>query len=71
MAGSKSIFDLVIAGAGPSGLALAASIKQAMGSGVSVALVDPSLAPVANGRKLRSVARVTVAPTPAPTIHCA
>ena len=56
MAGSKSIFDLVIAGAGPSGLALAASIKQAMGSGVSVALVDPSLAPVANGRKLRTVA---------------
>src|SRR5271155_1746809 len=36
------IFDLVIAGAGVSGLALAAAVKQAMGSGASIALVDPA-----------------------------
>jgi 2-octaprenyl-6-methoxyphenol hydroxylase len=35
------IFDVVIAGGGASGLALAAAIKQAMGQGASVALVDP------------------------------
>jgi 2-octaprenyl-6-methoxyphenol hydroxylase len=35
------IFDVVIAGGGASGLALAAAIKQAMGQGASVAVVDP------------------------------
>ena len=38
------IFDLVIAGAGASGLALAAAVKQAMAGGVSIALVDPASA---------------------------
>jgi len=50
------VFDLVVAGAGPSGLALAAAVKQAMGSGVSVALVDPAPAPDAGAPRLRTVA---------------
>jgi 2-octaprenyl-6-methoxyphenol hydroxylase len=53
---SVPVFDLVIAGAGPSGLALAAAVKQAMGSGVSVALVDPAPPPAAGGPGLRTVA---------------
>ena len=38
------VFDIVIAGGGASGLALAAAIKQAMGQGASVAVVDPGSA---------------------------
>jgi 2-octaprenyl-6-methoxyphenol hydroxylase len=47
------IFDVVIAGGGASGLALAAAIRQAMGQGASVAVVDPG-AP--NASPLRTVA---------------
>jgi len=54
--GAASVFDLVIAGAGPSGLALAAAVKQAMRSGVSIALVDPVPPPGAGGPRLRTVA---------------
>ena len=50
------IFDIVIAGAGASGLALAAAVKQAMGSGVSIALVDPAPRPDASAAPLRTVA---------------
>jgi 2-octaprenyl-6-methoxyphenol hydroxylase len=50
------IFDLVIAGAGASGLALAAAVKQAMGNGVSIALVDPAPPPAAGATRLRTVA---------------
>jgi 2-octaprenyl-6-methoxyphenol hydroxylase len=39
---SRLVFDIVIAGAGASGLALAAAVKQAMGAGVSIAVVDPA-----------------------------
>ena len=39
---STPVFDLVVAGAGASGLALAAAVKQAMGAGGSVAIVDPA-----------------------------
>jgi 2-octaprenyl-6-methoxyphenol hydroxylase len=53
---SAPVFDLVIAGAGPSGLALAAAVKQAIGSGVSVALADPAPPPAAGGPRLRTVA---------------
>jgi 2-octaprenyl-6-methoxyphenol hydroxylase len=53
--GSNSIFDVVIAGGGPSGLALAAAIKQAMGQGVSIAVIDPA-APAASAGSLRAVA---------------
>jgi 2-octaprenyl-6-methoxyphenol hydroxylase len=56
LTGATSVFDLVIAGAGPSGLALAAAVKQAMGSAVSIALVDPASAPAAGGQRLRTVA---------------
>ena len=56
MTGAAPVFDLVIAGAGPSGLALAAAVKQAMGSGVSIALVDPAPAPAAGAPRLRTVA---------------
>jgi 2-octaprenyl-6-methoxyphenol hydroxylase len=42
---SRSVFDLVIAGGAASGLALAASVKQALGSGVSIAVVDPAPSP--------------------------
>ena len=50
------IFDIVIAGAGASGLALAAAVKQAMRSGVSIALVDPAPPPGASATLLRTVA---------------
>ncbi len=53
---SAPIFDLVIAGAGASGLALAAAVSQAMGSGVSIALVDPASPPGASATRLRTVA---------------
>jgi 2-octaprenyl-6-methoxyphenol hydroxylase len=50
------IFDVVVAGAGASGLALAAAVKQAMGGGVSIAVVDPAPPPGASGTPLRTVA---------------
>lgn len=53
---SVPIFDVVIAGAGASGLALAAAVKQAMRSGVSIAVVDPSPPPGASATPLRTVA---------------
>ncbi len=56
MSDSAPIFDLVIAGAGASGLALAAAVREAMGSGVSIALVDPAPPPGANAPQLRTVA---------------
>ena len=45
MAEPAPVFDVVIAGGGASGLALAAAIKQAMGQGASVAVVDPGRRP--------------------------
>jgi 2-octaprenyl-6-methoxyphenol hydroxylase len=53
---SSPVFDLVIAGAGPSGLALAAAVKQALLSSVSIALVDPAHPPGADAARLRTVA---------------
>jgi 2-octaprenyl-6-methoxyphenol hydroxylase len=50
------IFDVVIAGGGASGLALAAAIKQAMGQGASVAVVDPAVPGAASASPLRTVA---------------
>src|SRR3984957_19933393 len=50
------IFDVVIAGGGASGLALAAAIKQAMGQGASVAVVDPGAPAAASAFPLRTVA---------------
>ena len=54
MAEPAPIFDVVIAGAGASGLALAAAVKQALGSGVSIAVVDP--APSAGSRAAAAAA---------------
>jgi 2-octaprenyl-6-methoxyphenol hydroxylase len=56
VSGPSPIFDLVIAGAGASGLALAAAVKQAIRSGVSIALVDPASPPGASTTPLRTVA---------------
>jgi 2-octaprenyl-6-methoxyphenol hydroxylase len=50
------IFDVVIAGGGASGLALAAATKQAMGQGASVAVVDPVAPSAGNPPPLRTVA---------------
>jgi 2-octaprenyl-6-methoxyphenol hydroxylase len=50
------IFDVVIAGGGASGLALAAAIKQAMRQGASVAVVDPAASAAASATPLRTVA---------------
>jgi 2-octaprenyl-6-methoxyphenol hydroxylase len=50
------IFDVVIAGAGASGLALAAAVKQAMQSGVAIAVVDPAPPRQASAAPLRTVA---------------
>jgi 2-octaprenyl-6-methoxyphenol hydroxylase len=56
VSGPNTIFDVVIAGGGANGLALAAAIKQAMRQGVSVAVVDPAPAPAASATPLRTVA---------------
>jgi 2-octaprenyl-6-methoxyphenol hydroxylase len=53
-AASQRIFDIVVAGAGPAGLAFAAAVKQALGSAVAIALVDPR--PQARDGRLRTVA---------------
>jgi 2-octaprenyl-6-methoxyphenol hydroxylase len=53
---STSAFDVVIAGAGPAGLALAAVVKHALGAGVAVALVDPGDARGEKAPPLRTVA---------------
>src|SRR5271156_1321782 len=50
------IFDVVIAGGGASGLALAAAIKQAMRQGASVAVVDPAASAATSASPLRTVA---------------
>ena len=56
MAEPAPIFDVVIAGGGASGLALAAAIKQAMREGASVAVVDPVSPAAASATPLRTVA---------------
>ncbi len=56
MAEPTPIFDVVIAGGGANGLALAAAIKQAMQEGASVAIVDPAAPAAASARPLRTVA---------------
>ncbi len=56
MPDSAPVFDLVIAGAGPSGLALAAAVKQAMLGGVSIVLVDPAPPLAVGTARLRTVA---------------
>jgi 2-octaprenyl-6-methoxyphenol hydroxylase len=54
---SVPIFDVVVAGAGPSGLAMAAAVKQALRERVSIALVDPAPASrAASAGPLRTVA---------------
>ena len=53
-AASPRIFDVVVAGAGPAGLAFAAAVKQALGRGIAIALVDPR--PQASDGRLRTVA---------------
>ncbi|MBV9907453.1 MAG: FAD-dependent monooxygenase, partial [Hyphomicrobiales bacterium] len=56
MTAPAPIFDVVVAGGGANGLALAAAVKQAMGQGASIAVVDPA-APSAGGPPpLRTVA---------------
>jgi 2-octaprenyl-6-methoxyphenol hydroxylase len=56
MAVPAPIFDVVIAGGGASGLALAAAIKQAMRHGASVAVVDPGAPAGPSASPLRTVA---------------
>ena len=56
MAEPASVFDIVIAGGGASGLALAAGVKQATGEGASIAVVDPAPSTAASGAPLRTVA---------------
>ena len=56
MAEPAPVFDVVIAGGGASGLALAAAIKQAMRQGASVAVVDPAPPAAASATPLRTVA---------------
>jgi 2-octaprenyl-6-methoxyphenol hydroxylase len=56
VSGPHPIFDVVIAGGGANGLALAAAIKQAMAQGASVAVVDPAPPAAASATRLRTVA---------------
>jgi 2-octaprenyl-6-methoxyphenol hydroxylase len=51
---ASPIFDVVVAGAGPAGLAFAAAVKQALGRSVAITLVDPR--PDARDGRLRTVA---------------
>jgi len=53
---SLPVFDLVIAGAAASGLALAAALKQALGEGIAVAVIDPAPPRDASRPPLRTVA---------------
>ena len=53
-AASPRIFDVVVAGAGPAGLAFAAAVKQALGRGIAIAVVDPR--PQAGDGRLRTAA---------------
>jgi 2-octaprenyl-6-methoxyphenol hydroxylase len=43
VSGSNQVFDVIIAGGGVAGLALAACLKQALGAGVRVLVADPKL----------------------------
>jgi len=54
--GATSVFDIVIAGGGASGLALAAAVKRAMGQGASIAVVNPAASTAASVSALRTVA---------------
>ncbi len=57
MTESASVFDVVIAGGAASGLALAAAVKRALGTGAAVAVVDPAPPSAEAGRSLlRTVA---------------
>ena len=57
MTESPPVFDVVIAGGAASGLALAAAVKRALGTGAAVAVVDPAPSPSDAGRPaLRAVA---------------
>jgi 2-octaprenyl-6-methoxyphenol hydroxylase len=56
MAEPAPIFDVVIAGGGASGLALAAAVKQAMGQGAAVAVIDPGAPAATSASRLRTVA---------------
>jgi len=51
---ARRVFDVVVAGAGPAGLSFAAAMKQALGSGASIAVVDPR--PSQRDGRLRAVA---------------
>ncbi|THD45392.1 MAG: 2-octaprenyl-6-methoxyphenyl hydroxylase [Bradyrhizobium sp.] len=51
---ASRVFDILVAGAGPAGLAFASAVTQAMGRGVSIALVDPR--PKQRDGRLRTVA---------------
>ncbi len=57
MTESLPVFDLVIAGGAASGLALAAAVKQAVGDGAAVVVVDPIPAQAPRSRSpLRTIA---------------
>jgi 2-octaprenyl-6-methoxyphenol hydroxylase len=51
---ARRVFDIVVAGAGPAGLAFAAAASQALGSGASMVVVDPR--PREGDGRLRTVA---------------
>ena len=53
-AAPSQVFDIVVAGAGPAGLAFAAAVKQALGRSATIAVVDPR--PQARDGRLRTVA---------------
>ena len=64
MTESLPVFDLVIAGAAASGLALAAALKQALGEGIAVAVIDPAplLRDASPGRTLPAPSRFAEGP---------
>jgi 2-octaprenyl-6-methoxyphenol hydroxylase len=58
MAESLPVFDVLIAGGAATGLALAAAVKRALGTGAAVAVIDPAPPPAAGAARpaLRTVA---------------
>jgi 2-octaprenyl-6-methoxyphenol hydroxylase len=55
-ASSQRVFDFVIAGGGVAGLSLAASLKQALGRGANILVVDPRMGEREGGERASAIA---------------
>ncbi|HXW19196.1 MAG TPA: FAD-dependent monooxygenase [Roseiarcus sp.] len=53
---SKQVFDVVVAGGGVAGLALAACLKQALGAGADILIADPRLGDIEGRERASAIA---------------